>query len=1661
MNTSSRTGRLLIKVMGAFAAVSLAAITGIVLTVSFASSGSNLPDYTKKDTSKVLGTEENPYTILEIVPDVDSATVGYLINGQEPRNLLSIGATDKSVAYSAAGIYQDAFASEGSPSSFVGDYQDAYTFDQDKGAIGTNPASGFVEKKDEYKSEHESGTDMAYSEFGYYTRVTNGTGNYNYDTGKKCFVPANGGNFSWTSVGAFEHVGTGQIPEGSIPCSRALDYGVDGERSYSYNNATHTGEIGEKAYKYYYSPTGGFKWVPNNNYNNENVFIENQTEMTYVEGEETKTRPITSAQVGDKLYMTRTENVYYVYKASAITVNDLLLKELVSPDATALNYKTQVVTVTPAQLVVDDTNRNEADKAKDLIDTADMIMVHDSSTGYRIARALDGGTGEVPKFRNINSGSKDLTLKTANYIIERGAKGYNTDFLGNVTKPAAVVFDEEAIKSANSYSTASNNCANLKLVYDVYNNLGSKLAYNWMSGQPYTAKINVAKGLPNYRNFGFEEVDALGRSQFVYNYKGTDDSWLTNAFANSSKIVKSELNKPAFSNVNAGATMSVATMLSAINKEANGYNQPRKLRILELQPNEKYYFDANNKDAWVYYYLSLFPWFIGTGKDVTADRDMAPTEENPADITVTTMPTYEFIGRNEDVNETYDMILVGNKEQDETNGGYGQDGKVGYNDALPNQMAYTAVGDLVTTFGGDEMLDWSKEDNDSYKWNYGLLNNNVWSNSNNARPHGSWYRRNIGGLFSPKYVPYYDRGFYRPIIVGSGAFGDNDGFYGLGELFLFNGLNNWWHYNDNSDANIFATKHGSDANMIGLRYSGNDFTKKKYDQLLDFANQGPIIVADDLYNNEMESPDIPNRNKIDESSFVYQLAKKNQDDGAVNKYAHGVTDRINDVKRHLEEDNCSATFTNTMNNQPGLPTEYDADSAINYNTQKDSSGNNVLQYHFVLNGDIDTTYGVNVYTDSNSNGIFEGCINHTKERNANGDNKSFESEKADNLTIFDETIKAFIYDGNLYANHTYLVTKIMPASDVGMIPWKLEIYNKSNDSVRYSKIGYTRIPSNGNKTTITVLQMNLMPDMQDNASTTTVNFADNSDVGRKFKNYTRGLEDFNIQIEFKQNRDWYRTYHDNREQWAKDIMKYDMLVIGFKDVAYFTNDEDFIYGFEKFRAAGKSIILSHDLVQDASIDIGGKNKIDGRYPENYEETKVIQSDVRYYLRDISGQIRKYYDAANYNVTNPSAIDYDYMKYYSYGRRDLTFEPSDNFKIFTSVLERFAIDFWDGNTIWLEVKDYNQTPLIDKYTYTYGNFDDPRLTEYFGYIRHPDHREQAITKPIKVIRDYYSDHGSKPANMIMDNSVRAMLFYNYINYNDSRNTRRSAPFSGFRDRIDRTVKNVDLTNLDSRRQLIWGSNSMLTNRVSAANEGQITKYPFAIPDTIFVADTHAQNYQLDLEYDSDGDVLVWYNLAGTGNRGSGSAVNTNSINVYDSKHQDSRNNYYIYTKGNVTYTGLGHSASNNSPMSDDEIKLFINTMVAAYRSGASDPYITVTNPDAVNNGKTTTIYLEDRGDGGNNIDINYRINDDTTNSKINRQYLLHIYKDGEWQGMIEDAEKAKDYKIENVSYSEVKTNGQVQYQILLVSSYINDQGVEVLVSDVQNVNVVLMPMFGLR
>ncbi len=130
----------------------------------------------------------------------------------------------------------------------------------------------------------------------------------------------------------------------------------------------------------------------------------------------------------------------------------------------------------------------------------------------------------------------------------------------------------------------------------------------------------------------------------------------------------------------------------------------------------------------------------------------------------------------------------------------------------------------------------------------------------------------------------------------------------------------------------------------------------------------------------------------------------------------------------------------------------------------------------------------------------------------------------------------------------------------------------------------------------------------------------------------------------------------------------------------------------------------------------------------------------------------------------------------------------------------------------------------------------------------------------------------------------------------------------------------------------GHNGQYNNlTVSKVNDGQITKYPYQLPRSFPVAKTHAQYYQLDFatddDYDGESDIVVWYCIEGTG-----------GDDIYKRSPNDVRNNYYIYNKGNITYSGVGHE-SVMSKGSVAEIKLFVNTMIAAYRAGLQNPEVT--------------------------------------------------------------------------------------------------------------------------
>ncbi|MFU0826396.1 MAG: hypothetical protein ACFWTJ_02505 [Lachnoclostridium sp.] len=146
----------------------------------------------------------------------------------------------------------------------------------------------------------------------------------------------------------------------------------------------------------------------------------------------------------------------------------------------------------------------------------------------------------------------------------------------------------------------------------------------------------------------------------------------------------------------------------------------------------------------------------------------------------------------------------------------------------------------------------------------------------------------------------------------------------------------------------------------------------------------------------------------------------------------------------------------------------------------------------------------------------------------------------------------------------------------------------------------------------------------------------------------------------------------------------------------------------------------------------------------------------------------------------------------------------------------------------------------------------------------------------------------------------------------------------------------------------------TTKVTKVNEGQITNYPYKIPEEFTITKTHTQYYQLNMD---DPEIVVWFCLSDEkGGKG-----------PYSTSPNDVRNNYYIYSKGNIMYTGVGHSSidklyniGKEDETNGDEVKLFINTIIASYSAGVTAPDIEITNEDAIQNSlREYTLYEDEK------------------------------------------------------------------------------------------------------
>ena len=128
-----------------------------------------------------------------------------------------------------------------------------------------------------------------------------------------------------------------------------------------------------------------------------------------------------------------------------------------------------------------------------------------------------------------------------------------------------------------------------------------------------------------------------------------------------------------------------------------------------------------------------------------------------------------------------------------------------------------------------------------------------------------------------------------------------------------------------------------------------------------------------------------------------------------------------------------------------------------------------------------------------------------------------------------------------------------------------------------------------------------------------------------------------------------------------------------------------------------------------------------------------------------------------------------------------------------------------------------------------------------------------------------------------------------------------------------------------------ANTFGTNRASKNNDGIITLFPFTLADELYIGGTHSQAYAIDVE---DPNTTVWYSLAGADNKKQGSSY-------YAADPRDGIDNYFIYSYGNVSFCGAGHSfVTGPGRNNNDERMLYINIICNSVRKSVNTPTIKI-------------------------------------------------------------------------------------------------------------------------
>lgn len=727
--------------------------------------------------------------------------------------------------------------------------------------------------------------------------------------------------------------------------------------------------------------------------------------------------------------------------------------------------------------------------------------------------------------------------------------------------------------------------------------------------------------------------------------------------------------------------------------------------------------------------------------------------------------------------------------------------------------------------------------------------------------------------------------------------------------------------NDNSD----------DKNNKSTTYRGpgNDMNSTKYKELLQYVQAGyPVVIADAFLN---DAKDAATTKTMDKNSYFYQFVQQivSAKDATTGEYLYWqknvfAESQLLEASSDLEErqrrfcnylnlSKLSVDWVTNISGERPYPEELsygDNQNDPNQTYLSAIDGKYQLQYIFTLDNrvasSVTASYDCKLFVDKNSDGRFLGS-------DAIGNNSN-NSEELTGINVYirngDAWNKVEPINNNgsahyeLRTGNVYKVMRQLPDDYVGVIPWKIVFYDNADPLVRTARSGYTAVQVQGERKKIRILQLK-----SDNGN--------NWDLANdgNFKTYISNLKDWDVQVDsvsvIELLRDRLHIYNisdtDIENCYVKSyeyFQTYDMLILGFAD--------SYRFGYDyRWYDVSESQKDGHTNLYTDKLSGARKNLAVGRAVRDYIESGrsvLFTHDTTSYINDM-------YSRRQYN-DNGTAESNDNGWYWGY---------EFNKTIRASVgLDRYG-----------ELKEYYKQMVAwapnDTERQHYQKYLDTLNTYQYDTLKIPNtdinlNQKEGLTK-YTVARFLRKQLDSLQGNK----SYKGSLFpvNNELLYD-----------AGFRGKYWDAGWNKASYMLKGDYCLEGASPPAL--KATQVNEGQITQYPYLISKdeikeinqrkSLKVSSTHYQWLQPNMELDRDGDgrsdIVVWYCLSDIYDS------NVQSTNIYSICPNDVVNNYYIYTMGNVTYSGAGHSR----PDEGAEMKLFVNTIIAAYNAGVSAPRI---------------------------------------------------------------------------------------------------------------------------